>query len=215
MFGAFLDAAMSIPQMMHNEEMQNDAQAFNSGEAGVARAFNSAEAVTQRDWAERMSNTQYQRAASDMSSAGLNRILAMRQGGNMAGSGSSAAGVAASSSSSPGQVRSNFLGGEINSAQIANIDMDTRKKDAERSLASQHYNESQQRTEWMKEQERSQREVTTRTAHEATIAGNTAKGSSLEGEIDTTTYGKVMRYIDRAIKALTGGSSAYGRFRSE
>lgn len=195
MFGAFMDAAMSIPQIMHAEEMQNDAQGFNRQEA-----------IDQRDWTERMSNTQYQRAATDASAAGLNRILAMRQGGNTAGGGGTA-----SSAAGAGQVRSNFMGGEINSAQIANIDMDTRKKDAERSLASQHYNESQARTDLINEQWHTQKETTHRERAAAATATATAKGAKLEGEIDETKYGEIMRYINRSIRAITGGSSAVER----
>ena len=43
--------------------------------------FNAQQAQIQRDWAERMDNTRYQRAISDMSKAGLNPILAVTGGG--------------------------------------------------------------------------------------------------------------------------------------
>lgn len=44
--------------------------------------------------------------------------------------------------------------------------------------------------------------------HESEIAGATAKGAKLEGEIDETAFGAAMRYLDRAIKSATGGASA-------
>lgn len=53
----------------------------------------------------------------------------------------------------------------------------------------------------------------TLTRHEASIAESTAKGAKLEGQIDETRYGEIMRYIDRAVKSATGGSSAYRNTR--
>ena len=43
--------------------------------------FNAEQAQIQREWAERMDNTRYQRAIKDMESAGLNPILAVTGGG--------------------------------------------------------------------------------------------------------------------------------------
>lgn len=212
-FGAIMDMAMSIPKMMHNEEMQEDTQQYNRAEAIDARDFNSAQAVAQRDWQERMSNTQYQRAASDASAAGLNRILAMRQGANVAGSGSSASGPAASSSSSPASLNSNFAQAMQAESIMDNVQMDTRKKDAERNYTSQLWNTSRAQEALTNQQYETERHRTDQARHTADILSNDAKGRSLEGEIDTTTYGKIMRYIDRSIRSITGGSSAYGRMR--
>lgn len=216
MFGAFLDAAMSIPNNMMMEEDRNQRQQFELGNLGDQRTYNSAEAVKNREFQERLSNTQYQRAASDLSAAGLNRILAVRQGGAGTPGGSSAASVSAGNpGGAPGSAQSNFAAAQVMEEQKQNIEMDTRKKDAERNLASQHYNESQARTSFIEDQRRTQEELTRRTHWEADMAASNAKGRSLEGEIDDTTYGKVMRYIDRAVRGVTGAGSAYGRFKSE
>lgn len=225
MFGAFLDAAMSIPRMMHDEEMQNDSQQFNAGEAQVARdftyeqsrlarEFNSAEAIAARKWTEEMANTQHQRGARDMRQAGINPIMSVRQGGAQVGSAaaaSSGAGAGTSASSgiaSSGQPGSNFAAAQVMEEQKQNLDADTAKKWAERSLASQHYNESQARTGLVNEQFKTQEHLTRQSEAQASIASSSAKGAQLEGQIDETNYGAVMRYIDRAIRALTGSSQS-------
>lgn len=52
-----------------------------------------------------------------------------------------------------------------------------------------------------------------RAKHEASIAGSTAKGVELEGQIDETRYGEILRYIDRAVRSAVGGSSAARNLR--
>lgn len=67
---------------------------FQSAQTALVNEFNSKEAQLNRDWQERMSNTAYQRAVSDMKAAGINPMLAVMQGGASTPSGSSAYGVA-------------------------------------------------------------------------------------------------------------------------
>lgn len=80
------------------QALYNQTAGFNASQADLARGFNALEAAKSRDWTQQMSNTAYQRAMSDMRSAGLNPILAYSQGGASSPSGPAASGSAASMS---------------------------------------------------------------------------------------------------------------------
>ncbi|AXH77810.1 MAG: DNA pilot protein [Microviridae sp.] len=98
---------------------------FQAGQTSAAMQFESDQAQRAMDFSERMANTTYQRAVSDLKAAGLSPILAY---GNLAtsapagfaGAGSAASGSMPSSSSASGSAASGSKG-DYSSAKTADL----------------------------------------------------------------------------------------------
>lgn len=104
--------------MKYNAEQAEKNRQFQQTSADKAAQFESAEAQKLRDWQERMSSSQYQRAVADLKKAGINPILAAQYlNGASTPSGASASGFAASgSSASASQTSAHKAEVDLNSA---------------------------------------------------------------------------------------------------
>lgn len=91
----------------YNAQQADISRQFSAGQQTKAQDFSHNEAQINRDYQTQMSNSAYQRGMADMRAAGLNPILAYRQGGaGTPGGAQGSAGIASGPTASVGNVAS-------------------------------------------------------------------------------------------------------------
>lgn len=93
MWPALIAAGAQVAGGLISGHGQGQANAANAAQVQKQNQFNAEQAQLNRDFQERMSGTQYQRAVADMRAAGLNPGLAYQQGGAGTPTGSTASGA--------------------------------------------------------------------------------------------------------------------------
>lgn len=179
-------------------------------------AANAQEAEANRAFQAYMAGTAHEREMIDLRRAGLNPILTATGGPGAATPGGSMArmeNVNEALASSARDVAMQTATIQNLKEQNEQIKADTVKKVQESWGVSAKTELDKRMTDLIVQQEKTEVANTRAAEHQAAILSNAAKGAELEGEIDETRYGAIMRYINRAVRAVTGGASAAHNLR--
>lgn len=177
-----------------------------------SRDFANRQAKKHRKFQEKMSNTSFQRAARDLKKAGLNRILAVTQGGASTPPGASARGAAqfnnpageaiSASGDIKGRETEKKKGGVLRRQQelqekLAGGQITLQKSENLLNIAKEYQ---------AQEQGNSAHASAINTHAQTTAIESIQPGLDLEAEMDKTRYGEILRFINRATSSAFGGA---------
>lgn len=169
--------------------------AYGQREANQAMATS---AYEQMAFQERMRGSAHQAEVNDLRMAGLNPVLSGTGGHGAATPG----GAQYQAENELESVASTGMQAMQLREQLKNIREDTEvKRETQKLLVEQRRKTHEEiyGAYWQ----------ALHNENSAKVTGEALKGAKLEGEIDSSKFGEIMRYLNRVIPGLNSGSSAY------
>lgn len=167
-------------------------------------AANAQQAANNRIWQEQQTSTAHQREVADLRAAGLNPILS-----GTGGKGASSGPGAQATMTNPMEGVATALAAKRTHHEIENTKEMNSNILMDRSLKNSQRYAAHAAGDLHSQQVKTEEQATRAAQAQADIAESTAKGARIEGEIDSTTWGKALRYLNRA-NPLGNTSSAFG-----
>lgn len=161
-----------------------------AGGSILSGVFNARQAAKNRNFQLYMASTAYQRSMIDMRKAGLNPILAYKQGGAATPSGATA------TTPDIGRAPASALGALRLKQELRNMRAGEYKDDSQRRLNNVLGIESFNRS--------------TKTVAETQLLKSRLPGAAAQAELDNTAFGSYARKLNRIVRSVTGRDSTGG-----